>query len=185
MPCSRSSCAGPTPDSCSSCGVAIGPGREDDFARGAYLNALAVAQQRRAACSAGASRARSNLRRSACVRSHTVRLARDTHRLQEGLGGAQTQTVALVDVEVADAGIVAAIEIFDARDPGLLRPRPRRRRGCPSATAGGSRAIRRSRRARFAVLARLAAMAAFMRAEIRQHVAPAPCIVTGDGRPAS
>src|SRR5690606_38097933 len=42
-------------------------------------------------------------------------------RPQEPLGRGPSQTLALIDVEIARALVVAAVEVVDARDAGLLR----------------------------------------------------------------
>jgi hypothetical protein len=47
------------------------------------------------------------------------------HRAQEGLGRVPAHAPALVDLEVAHALVVAAVEVVGGRDAGLLRPRER------------------------------------------------------------
>ena len=68
-------------------------------------------------------------------------------RSQEGLGRVPAPAALLVDLEVAHAFVVAAVEVVAGRQAGLLsRPVPRHR-GCPSAGAASRCAIRRRRRA--------------------------------------
>src|SRR5579884_154475 len=92
-------------------------------------------------------------------------------RLQKGAGGGPSAAAALVDVECTRAFIVAAVEVGDTLDTGLLRggakgiqqiPAHARRRNVPFA-ADGMR------------LARTKKMV-FMALEIGQHVIPAPAI---------
>ena len=178
MPCSRSSDAGPTPESCSSCGVPMEPEARMTSrvaltsTRSPSRISVAPAQRKapfasRASCSLSVER----------VGPHREIGAR-THRLQEGLGRAHAEAAALIHVEVADAGVVAGVEVVDARKAGLLRRPPRTHRGCPSANVVWRRATRRPRRARRCPTA-LATMTALMRTKIRQHVRPAPRVVAG------
>ncbi len=109
------------PESCSSCGVPMEPAAENDFARGAHSHPLTIADQRRArAAQAHRSASRSSCSLSVSAWVHTVRLARERRRLQERLGRAHAEAAALIHVEVADAGVVAGVEVVDAREAGLL-----------------------------------------------------------------
>ena len=112
---------------------ADGAGREDDFARGAHAHPLAVADQRGARAAQAPFGSRSNCSRSVERVGPHREIGARARRLQEGLGRAHPKAAALIHVEVADAGVVAGVEVVDARDAGLLRPPPRTHRGCPSA----------------------------------------------------
>ena len=76
----------------------------------------------------------------------TAQVGPPQRRPQEALGGRPAHAAALVDLEVAAALVVAAVEVVDLGD-AALRPRPRgRRRGSPSAAAAARPATRRRRR---------------------------------------
>ena len=120
MPCSRSSEAGPMPESCRSCGVPMEPAARitSRDARTLTLSPLRISVGARAAQARRWHRASSSsLSASAWV--HTVRLARERRGLQERLGRAHAEAAALIHVEVADAGVVAGVEVVDAREAGL------------------------------------------------------------------
>ena len=130
MPCCCSSAAGPMPESCRICGVPIAPvaritsppsrsractgapppcGQhlDADGARGAVPRAVG---SRCASSSARDLRAGPDLQVVALL-----------HRAQEGLGRVPAHAGALVDLEVAHAFVVAAVEVVAGRDAGLLR----------------------------------------------------------------
>src|SRR5262249_17241855 len=106
-------------------------------------------------------------------------------RLQKGLGRTHPPAVALVDVEIADAAVVAAVEVVDARDAGLVG---RCREGIEDVPAQALTAhapfARRAVRDGGVRGTGVPSIAALMGAEIRQYVAPAPGVVTGRRRPA-
>ena len=126
------------------------------------------------------SRSSSSLSVSACV--HTVRLARERRRLQERLGRAHAKAAALIHVEVADAGVVAGVEVVDARNAGLGGRLGERIEDVPAQTLFGDAPLA-ARAVRVAVRPALAAMTALVRAKIRQHVRPAPRVIAGGRRP--
>ena len=111
----RSSAPGPMPESCRSCGVPIAPAASTT-SRAARPRARLAARptstprtpaRRRARAAAG----------STCAPVQTCRL-RAPRRPQEGLGRVPAHAAALVDLEVADAFVVAAVEVV-GWDAGL------------------------------------------------------------------
>jgi hypothetical protein len=96
------------------------------------------------------------------------------HRPQEGLRRVPADAAALVDVEVAHALVVAAVEVLGVRDAGLLRGLAQTRRGCPSAGAASRPATRRPARPVEPGRVVGAAVEVLVLQEKRQALVPAP-----------
>ena len=116
MPCSRSSAPGPMPESCNSCGEPMAPLARITSCRADTIGVLAA-------------HPRFDADRPAPVQAQAGRLSLGDHgqvgpvlnRAQEGLRGVPAHAAFLVDVEVAAALVVAAIEIPGLGDAGLGR----------------------------------------------------------------
>ena len=123
IPCACSSGAGPMPESCRICGVPIAPVARTTSPPGASLAVSAAPPP------AGATRTPArpalgvelDLADVGAGPDLQVRPALD--RPQERLGRVPADAGALVDLEVADALVVAAVEVVGVRDAGLLRGR--------------------------------------------------------------
>ena len=139
MPSGCSTAPGPMPDSCRICGLPMAPA-----ARITSRVAVKRARLRRAGARRGPSRA---CRPAPAARpahaSRPSRLRRWLHGAQEALGGVPAHAGLLVDVEVAAALVVAAVEVVDLGDAGLAPPHRGTRRGSPSGCAHARCATRR------------------------------------------
>ena len=167
MPCDSSSCAGPMPESCRSCGDWTVPGRTGSL-RDRHAPCL-FASVPKPFHADRARRARTT-RASTCAPVTTVRLGRVQRRPQERDRGARAPAVA--DAELVGADAVGASRALKSR----LRGRP----SCAPASTQASQqgwSLRRSETPnsplRAVVLAR-AARVALVALEVRQHARDSP-----------
>ena len=129
MPCAAAARAGRCPTAAGSAACrsrrSRGPPRRRARAARCGARRRRAARPRRPVAAASPS----STTRSMCAPVQTCRFVAAQHRPQERLGRVPADAGALVDVEVADAFVVAAVEVVAARDAGLARRRRRRRRG--------------------------------------------------------
>ena len=117
MPCAASSAGGPMPDNCRICGVPIAPVARMTSPPGASRADARRAAERR---DLDADRAPRRRRRALDVRAGPdLQVGALKGRPQERLGRVPADAGALVDVEVTDAFVVAAVEVVAARQAGF------------------------------------------------------------------
>ena len=120
-PCSRSSAAGPTPESCRICGEPIAPAASSTSRR---ARNVCRARVREPHDDAGRARARRRVYRSCTPLDERAGADRQIrplqHRPQERLGRAPAHAAPLIHLKIGVAEIVAAIELRDLRDAALL-----------------------------------------------------------------
>ena len=118
MPFAASSVGSPMPDSCRICGLPIEPVASTTSPPGASCAVHRLAAAERRDLDAGRANAVEDDAVDVGAGPDLQVRAREC-RLQEGLGRVPADAGALVDVEVADAFVVAAVEVVAARQAGL------------------------------------------------------------------
>ena len=146
-----------------------GAGRQDHLARrlqGALLPLLAHHQ-------AGDALAVEHQPLDKRVRLHR-QVAPVQHGAQEALGGVPADAGLLVDVEIAAALVVAAVEVLDLGDAGLAPPPRGTRPGSPSGCAASSMRHSPPRACRSSKASGVERPLVLVLLEVGQHVVPAP-----------